>query len=1019
MIGCLVISSQQISQYITKDIFWYIMKLMSSVIYQSTKVGISVLLAFFFLLEYSSNVHAQTLPTNVLLNENFQTKEQLRDWDFFTPGGCSIDISGYENHIQYGTPFSPEGGNDLLISREAGNFECNASYFPKEEIKSNGYISLWFYDNNKATNNLNFLVAVKNAKGDAVSLAVRTKISADEYILRINSKDYRTNVKRTKGWQFFEFILNNGEIYTQLNDESLRGGYPYPANFNDISELKFAAGWGTKQAARIDGLLVKKDDIRVSSCKNTLCRLLDFPVFPIDTNAVYKENGVLKQIITSGNRYWRRPDIYSNKWYNGVLFDNEENKTNQPFPSSIDTNVIYPVNGKNIQVITKGDKWWYRGNTDGPWTSSGKIFSKGINNTGCPFPSKLDGNSIYSSIADPSTFSQISVSDNIYWFREDINGPWTRCGKLLPTINEAINTHTAFIYENDRYDIVTTNGKRWLLKNLQLSDSSDNNSVLWGENGELWNPRGRLPDFSYAGYHAGEKNIPFIPVKTNVKDFGAIGDGIHDDTKAFKDAIAATENGAVLVPKGRYKITDVLYIQKSNIVLRGQGSGDDGSVLVFPKSLTDMLGDKPFYKWGNGGVIWAGIRQRTGWTKDLMGSAVGTVVDEVTRGDKTIRISDTKSLKPGDYIMLSMEESADWSMETMLHNGKVNSNRCTWQPTRFLWVVQIDAINGQQVTLKQPLRVDVRQKWNPTIYMPQMYQEIGIEHLKIKFPDLPAPQHLKEKGYNGFEFRGVLNGWVNDVVIENADNGASVIASKHLSILNLTITNKNRAPIQFDYTSYFGKAYGHHGISFLVDSSDNLLLNYQITRFMHDITMQGLVNGNVIKNASGEDLALDHHGDIPYENLFTNLNMGKGLRTYSSSGDLCSGPHAGARETFWNLKYNDTGKKAGIPLSFDLFPEANVIGGNQSVSIIPRDIFIEKIDNLQPVDLYDSQFKARVKRENITLYSKEDINKDKVVNTADFNILTDLIFHRESSFQASDIVNDGAINLLDLVSMIN
>src|SRR3982750_1448739 len=33
-------------------------------------------------------------------------------------------------------------------------------------------------------------------------------------------------------------------------------------------------------------------------------------------------------------------------------------------------------------------------------------------------------------------------------------------------------------------------------------------SSLWGVNGEKWQPEGRLPDFSYAGYHAGEANIP-------------------------------------------------------------------------------------------------------------------------------------------------------------------------------------------------------------------------------------------------------------------------------------------------------------------------------------------------------------------------------------------------------------------------------------------------------------------------------------------------------------------------------
>src|SRR6202043_4033415 len=33
-------------------------------------------------------------------------------------------------------------------------------------------------------------------------------------------------------------------------------------------------------------------------------------------------------------------------------------------------------------------------------------------------------------------------------------------------------------------------------------------SALWGVKGEKWKPEERLPDFSYAGYHAGEAAIP-------------------------------------------------------------------------------------------------------------------------------------------------------------------------------------------------------------------------------------------------------------------------------------------------------------------------------------------------------------------------------------------------------------------------------------------------------------------------------------------------------------------------------
>ncbi|HEX6718765.1 MAG TPA: glycosyl hydrolase family 28-related protein, partial [Pyrinomonadaceae bacterium] len=86
-------------------------------------------------------------------------------------------------------------------------------------------------------------------------------------------------------------------------------------------------------------------------------------------------------------------------------------------------------------------------------------------------------------------------------------------------------------------------------------------SDLWGVNGERWNPRSRLPDFSYAGYHSGETPLPKVPRGVSVKDFGAKGDGKTDDTAAFLKALATVKSGAIEVPAGHYIITDILEIK--------------------------------------------------------------------------------------------------------------------------------------------------------------------------------------------------------------------------------------------------------------------------------------------------------------------------------------------------------------------------------------------------------------------------------------------------------------------------
>lgn len=75
----------------------------------------------------------------------------------------------------------------------------------------------------------------------------------------------------------------------------------------------------------------------------------------------------------------------------------------------------------------------------------------------------------------------------------------------------------------------------------------------------------------------------------NVKDFGAIGDGITDDTQAFLDAIAAVPEmgGVVFVPPGTYIISQTLIL----------GNGTNTTVSDYNNIALI----------GSGGTLWAGI----------------------------------------------------------------------------------------------------------------------------------------------------------------------------------------------------------------------------------------------------------------------------------------------------------------------------------------------------------------------------------------------------------------------------
>lgn len=62
----------------------------------------------------------------------------------------------------------------------------------------------------------------------------------------------------------------------------------------------------------------------------------------------------------------------------------------------------------------------------------------------------------------------------------------------------------------------------------------------------------------------------------NVKNYGAVGDGVTDDTQAFKNAIADNNYSGILIPQGQYKITETLYVTKNIDVV-----GNKNSVILF------------------------------------------------------------------------------------------------------------------------------------------------------------------------------------------------------------------------------------------------------------------------------------------------------------------------------------------------------------------------------------------------------------------------------------------------------
>jgi hypothetical protein len=65
----------------------------------------------------------------------------------------------------------------------------------------------------------------------------------------------------------------------------------------------------------------------------------------------------------------------------------------------------------------------------------------------------------------------------------------------------------------------------------------------------------------------------------NVKDYGAVGDGVADDTTAFTEArTAAGSTGTVYIPEGRYRLTQTVFSGSAPVHVKG--AGPENTVLI-------------------------------------------------------------------------------------------------------------------------------------------------------------------------------------------------------------------------------------------------------------------------------------------------------------------------------------------------------------------------------------------------------------------------------------------------------
>jgi len=458
-----------------------------------------------------------------------------------------------------------------------------------------------------------------------------------------------------------------------------------------------------------------------------------------------------------------------------------------------------------------------------------------------------------------------------------------------------------------------------VLASNQTASAQVTGDSLWREYCKDPDRHNNLPNNSYAGVFRGDKPLPNAPVVANVRTLGAKGDGTTDDTAAFLAAIKqAAGKGAVLIPAGHYILSRHLVLP-SGTVLRG--AGPDQTTLEFSKPLNETVGtltDVGSSAWSwSGGLIWIGPPDTFGadgkvtraqpdrvqdWEYWRPGTALAQAAGTAKRGDITLTVDQPGGLKAGQFVVMTWENPADASL--LKHIAAHPSMEAydwasaKWllppQYPQFQWPVEIKAVNGDRVTLAQPLRVDIRPEWKVALHEPGGFvQEAGVEGLHLVMRAPREHKHLKCVGWNGIFFNRAYNCWARDVQITGAENPVLFSAAKNCTAAGLKID---------------GEQMNHHSIAVRVNTADCLVQDFVIAgmwRVKHGINIEWLSSGNVYSKGNMTKGTFDSHRALSFDLIRTEISLANDADGPGGAGQ--AGPFIGPRVAHWNVKVDASG----------------------------------------------------------------------------------------------------------------